>query len=127
MANPGFIKNFHAAGTLGAYRIAAYFDQKDFTVAQSADPSKPIVGLTEHGSDRNGRVDIVMTQTGNVEYGGDIKNGDPIVPDENGKAIALDISAYAEDAQIWVLGNALEDGRAGTIGTSTINPFLIVK
>lgn len=126
MANPGFIKNFDAASEIGTYRIVAMFNV-DFTVQQAANVAMPIVGVSEHGSTDNGRCDVVMSQTGVVEYGGDVKTGDVLVADAQGRAIKFDKAGHADDDIIWALGTALEDGDEGTIGTATVNPFMIVK
>ena len=126
MANPGFIKNFDAASAIGSHRIIAMFNV-DFTVQQAASVSQPIVGVSEHGSTDNGRCDVVMTQTGVVEFGGNVKTGDVLIPDAEGRAIKFDKANHAEDDIVWALGIALEDGDEGTIGTSTISPFMIVK
>lgn len=129
MANPGFIKNFDAATSIAPHRIVAMFSN-DFAVRQANGVAQPIIGLSEHGNDNNAiadRCDVVMSQTGEVEFGATIAPGQQIVTDAEGKAIPFDKAAYVEDNEIWVLGTALEGGDAGTIGTVTINPFLIVK
>ncbi|AZZ98259.1 hypothetical protein [Pseudoalteromonas sp. R3] len=128
MARPGLIKNYIADGMLGKYRIAAVSTGADFTATQATGVSSPILGLTELGSDNEvHRVDVTMTQTGEVTYGGDVMPGDPLVSDAEGRGIKLDMSLYAEDNEIWVLGTALESGKLGTVGSATISPYLIVK
>ncbi|ALU41932.1 hypothetical protein [Pseudoalteromonas rubra] len=128
MARPGLIKNYIADGALGKYRIAAVSTGADFTATQASGVSSPILGLTELGSDNEiNRVDVTMTQTGEVTYGGDVMPGDPLVSDAEGRGIKLDMSLYAEDNEIWVLGTALESGKLGTVGSATISPYLIVK
>ena len=126
MAQPGFIKNFDATSDIASYRIVSLFNV-DFTVQQAADVSQTVVGVSEHGSDNSGRCDVVMSGIGAVEFGGDIVTGNAIVADSDGKAIAFVKANHADDDEIWVLGTALENGDAGTVGTVTINPFLIVK
>ena len=126
MNNPGLIKNFDAPSAIGVHRIAT-FNGADFSVQQGSTITQAIAGLTEHGSDNVGRCDVVMTQTGLVEFGGDVTAGDSLMSDANGKAVAFDKSVPIDDAAIWILGTALESGDDGTIGTTTINPFLIVK
>ena len=126
MANPGFIKNFDVSSAVAAYRIVSMFNA-DFTAQQAASVEQPIIGVSEHGSDSRGRCDVVMSQTGVVEFGGDIVTGNTLVAGGDGRAVAFDKATHADDAQVWALGVALENGDAGTIGTVTINPFLIVK
>jgi len=126
MAQPGFIKNFDVSSAIGSYRIVAMFNV-DFTTQQAADVSQAIVGVSEHGSDDSGRCDVVLSGTGAVEFGGVVVAGNPIVADSDGRAIAFNKADHTEDAEVWVLGVALENGDAGTVGTVTINPFLIVK
>ncbi len=130
MANPGLIKNFKVDAVVDAYRIVAFDSAADFSVKQASDVAQPIVGLSEHGSSPGNtemRCDVVMSQTGMVEYGADITTGDVLVSDDDGKAVAFSKVGYADDAEVWAIGVALESGDAGTIGTTTISPFLIVK
>jgi hypothetical protein len=130
MANPGFIKNFRTDAVIDPYRIVAFDSAADFSVDQSAGVADPIVGLSEHGSSKGNtemRCDVVMDQTGNVEYGGDVATGDVLVSDAEGRAVAFSKAGYVDDAEVWALGVALESGKLGTIGSTTISPFLIVK
>lgn len=130
MANPGFIKNLKVDAVVDAYRIVALDSAADFSVKQASDVDQPIVGLSEHGSSPSNtemRCDVVMDRTGHVEYGGNVTTGDVLVADADGKAVSFSKAAYIEDAEVWAIGIALESGDAGTIGTTTISPFLIVK
>lgn len=130
MANPGFIKNFTATAVIDAYRIVAFDSASDFSVKQATGVATPIAGLSEHGSssgNREIRCDVVMDQTGVIEYGDDIATGDVLVSDDEGKAVVFTPAQYADDAAVWAIGIALESGDAGTIGSTTISPFLIIK
>lgn len=126
MANPGFIKAFKVSGELQPFRIVTYTGT-DFEVAQAVNSSTPIAGVTEWGKNVSNRADVVMSRMANVEYGDDVVAGDTLVPDTEGRAVKLDMDLKAEDAEVWVIGVAQESGKLGTIGTTTVAPFLIVK
>ena len=126
MANPGFIQTFKVAGELTPFRVATYTGT-DFEVAQATDSSTPIAGVTEWGKNISNRADVVMSRMANIEYGGDVVAGDSLVPDAEGRAVKLDMDSKAEDSEVWVIGVAQESGKLGTVGTTSVAPFLIVK
>lgn len=126
MAQPGLIKNYGVANVVESYRIAVMTDV-DFTVEVAIDTTKAIVGVSEHGSTEKMRCDVVMSGIAAVEFGADIAPGDAIVADADGKAIPFVAADYSEDSLTWVLGVALESGKDGTIGSVTVNPFVVVK
>ncbi|WP_063705193.1 DUF2190 family protein [Pseudoalteromonas gelatinilytica] len=125
MAQPGFIRNFSAVSAITANRLVVVSALEDFHVAAATDASAVFAGVTEQGTDNHLRVDVVMTQSAPVEFGGDIAAGDLIVADAEGKAIALDLADYVGETQIHVAGWAMETGDAGTIGDIFLAPQLI--
>lgn len=127
MANPGLIKNFYTPSVVDQYRIVSFTGVKDREVEQASLPSGSVVGVSEHGSTNQGRVDVIMSGTGFVQYGGDIAAGDPLVADAQGQAVKFDPANHIEDEQVWIVGQAMEAGDAGTIGVVVIRPMLIVK
>ena len=126
MANPGLIKNYGASGSIAKHRIVA-LAAADFTVGQANGAAKAYAGVSDLGSDKAGRCDVIKTQTAPLEFGANVAAGDPLIADADGKGIPFDKAAFGEDAQVWVIGTAEEAGDAGTIGTVTVNPFMIVK
>lgn len=125
MAQPGFIRNFSAVSSIAANRLVVVSALEDFHVVAATDASTVFAGVTEQGTDNHLRVDVVMTQSAPVEFGGDIAAGDLIVADAEGKAIALDLADYVGETQIHVAGWAMETGDAGTIGDIFLAPQLI--
>ncbi|BDF94308.1 hypothetical protein [Pseudoalteromonas sp. KAN5] len=125
MAQPGFIRNFVAVAAIAANRLVAVSELEDFQVIGATDASAVFAGVTEQGTDQHLRVDVVMTQSAPVEFGGDIAAGDWIVADADGKAIALNLADYVGETQIHVAGWAMEEGDAGTIGDIFLAPQLI--
>jgi len=125
MAQPGFIRNFVAVAAIAANRLVAVSALEDFQVGPAVDASAVFVGVTEQGTDKHLRVDVVMTQSAPVEFGGDIAAGDLIVADADGKAIAFDLADYEGETQIHVAGWAMEEGDDGTIGDIFLAPQLI--
>jgi hypothetical protein len=125
--NLGLIKNRSNTGAVNDNRIVCNDPDVDFSVKQAAAVTTAIAGVVQYGQENQARVDVVMTGIADVEYGGDVKNGDPLVSDAQGMAIKFAVASHADDALIWLLGIAQEDGSAGTIGSVFINPQLIVK
>ncbi|GGF00769.1 DUF2190 family protein [Pseudoalteromonas gelatinilytica] len=125
MAQPGFIRNFSAVSSIAANRLVVVSALEDFHVVAATDASTVFAGVTEQGTDNHLRIDVVMTQSAPVEFGGDIAAGDLIVADAEGKAIALDLADYVGETQIHVAGWAMETGDAGTIGDIFLAPQLI--
>ncbi|MEC8325909.1 MAG: hypothetical protein VX100_07420 [Pseudomonadota bacterium] len=127
MAIPGLIRNFSCSTPVAANRFVAA-DGADFSCKQANGVGAAILGATEQSSnDNHNRVDVVLTQSCPVEFAGNITAGDQVVADASGKAVALDMAAYVDDAQVFVAGTALESGDAGVIGEIQLNPYLIVK
>ncbi|ATG77646.1 hypothetical protein [Pseudoalteromonas sp. 1_2015MBL_MicDiv] len=125
MAQPGFIRNFSAEDIIPPNRLVAVSAAADFHVGLAIDASAIYAGVTEQGTDDHLRVDVVMTQSAPIEFGGDIAAGDLIVADADGKAIGLDLASYVGETKIHVAGWAMEEGDAGTIGDIFLAPQLI--
>ena len=125
MAQPGFIRNFSSEDVIPANRLVVVSAAADFQVEPAVDASAVFVGVTEQGTDNHLRVDVVMTQSAPVEFGGDIAAGDLIVADADGKAIALDLANFVGETQVYVAGWVMEDGEAGVIGDVFLNPHVV--
>ncbi|MCG7549213.1 hypothetical protein [Pseudoalteromonas sp. Of7M-16] len=126
MAIPGLIRNFESNAPLPANRFVAA-DIGDFMATNATGIQSPILGVTEQGTDKKLRVDVVMTQLAPIELGGDFAGGEYAVSDSEGRAIPLDPTALADDTEIHVAGKVLEKGDAGTIVDIHIAPFVIIK
>lgn len=125
MANPGFIKNFVATAVIAANRLVVVSPVADFAVASAVDASAAYAGVTEQGTDEHLRIDVVMTQSAPVEFGGVIEAGDLIVADADGKAVAFDLATSVGETQIHIAGWAMEDGDVGVIGDIFLAPQVI--
>ena len=126
MAIPGLIRNFASNTNIDANRIVVCASG-DFMCQQAADVTQAVLGVTEQGTDKQGRVDVVMTQIAPIELGADFNGGEFAVADAQGRAIPFDKDTFADDDTINVVGKVLEAGNEGTIADITLIPFLIVK
>ena len=104
MSNPGFIKNYTAAGDIAAKRIAAL--AAGGNVSQASSGTANLIGAVELACESGSRVDVVLTGIAEVEAGENLNCGDYITSDANGKAVA----AGAADT---VIGKAADDAAAG--------------
>lgn len=119
MANPDLIKSFIAGGAIPARRIVVFgADSNTVIVASAATGS--LIGVSDLGADAAGdRLDVILDDIAEVEYGGIVTNGDLITSDANGKAIT------ATAAGSRIIGYAMVSGVAGDIGSINIVPSKI--
>lgn len=126
MAIPGLIRNFEATNEILPNRIVVV-DTGDFMARQAAVVAENVLGVTEQGTDKLFRVDVVLDQIAPVELGGDFLGGEWAVSDAEGRAVPFDKATFAEDDTINIVGKVLEAGDAGTIVDIHLTPFIIVK
>lgn len=119
MARPDLILSFIAGAAITAKRIVA-FGADDNTVVTASAANGSLIGVSDLGADAAGdRLDVILDDIAEVEYGGTITRGDLITSDANGKAIT------AVTAGSRVIGFAMVSGVSGDIGSINIAPSKI--
>ncbi|MBV5334724.1 MAG: DUF2190 family protein [Sulfuricurvum sp.] len=117
MARPDLIISFIAGAAIAAHRIVV-FGVDDNTVVTASAATGSLIGVSDLGADAAGdRLDIIMDDIADVEYGGTVTRGDPITSDANGKAITATVAGSR------VIGFAMVSGVVGDIGSINITPF----
>jgi len=113
MANPDLIKSYIAEAAITPYRIVK-FGSADSNVVPASASADALLGICgQVGGDLGKRVDIVLDDIAEVEFGGSITRGDWLTSDANGKAIPAAAGAN-------VIGRAMVSGVVGDIGTCLI-------
>lgn len=119
MANPDLIKTFTAEAAVAAYRIVKH-GTADTNVVQAAASTDALLGVSGLlAGVIDNRVDIILCDIAEVEYGGTITRGDWLTADANGKAVA---AAPAAGVNANVIGRAMMSGVTGDIGTVLLAP-----
>lgn len=112
--NPGLTKTFTAETAVAAYRIVKH-GSGDTSVVQAAAVSDSLLGVTGQLAGEAGkRVEAVMSDTCEVEFGGTVTRGDWLTSDANGKAVT---AAPAAGVNNNVIGRAMCSGVLGDIGS----------
>jgi hypothetical protein len=113
MANPGLIKSFTSEAAIAAYRIVK-FGTSDGAVLQAAAVGDSLIGVTgQVAGDAGKRVDVILSDTAEVEYGGNVTRGDWLTSDASGRAVS---AAPAAGVNNNVIGRAMVSGVLGDIG-----------
>ena len=113
MANPGLIKTFTAETAVTPYRIVKH-GSADTSVVMATASTDSLLGVScQIQGDLGKRVDIVLSDIADVEYGGDITRGDWLTSDANGKAVT---AAPAAGVNANCIGRAMCSGVLGDIG-----------
>ena len=115
----GLIKNCTSNGAIEKRRIVGFGAVEGEAVQATGD--QPYLGVTgPRGAEAAGsRVDVQMDGLRDLDFGGVIAYGDWITADANGKGIVADPAA---DAQMNVIGRAMESGVDGSYGKVQIIP-----
>ncbi|MDR2551446.1 MAG: hypothetical protein LBD10_14745 [Desulfobulbus sp.] len=122
MPNPGLIKTFVAEAAVAAYRIAK-FGTSDANVVQATAVGDALIGVCGLvAGDAGRRVDIIMSDIAEVEYGGNVTRGDWLTTDASGRAVS---AAPAAGTNNNVIGRALVSGVVGDIGHCMLAPCRI--
>ncbi|ACI98532.1 capsid cement protein [Rhodospirillum centenum] len=112
MSNPGLIKAFKAGAAIAARRVVKF--EADGDVVQAAAATDAVIGVSDLGAAAAGdTVDVILSDTAAVEYGGPVTFGAPLTADADGKAV---VASPAAGANNWIIGQAMVDGVAGDIG-----------
>lgn len=119
MSNLGMVRNFTANGLINKRRIVK-FGAAEWEAAQ-ADGNQPYIGITgpRGAAAAKDRVDVQMDEIRDLDFGGVVAYGDWITADADGKGVA---AAPAADAQMNVIGRAMEMGVDGSYGKVHIMP-----
>ncbi|HHT7856354.1 capsid cement protein [Pasteurella multocida] len=117
---PELIIAYSAEGEIKGYRIVAFGEEKESAKQATAATDKLIGISTRVPKDPGEHVDVVRGGLYPVMYGGDIKRGDCLTTDAQGRAV----KATAKQAYI---GFAEEDGVEGDLGSLFIVPGFTVE
>ncbi|QLB15883.1 hypothetical protein A6B39_10700 [Mannheimia granulomatis] len=113
--NPELIVAYITEGKIEGYHIVAFGEEKD-GAKQATAPTDKLIGIsTRVPKDPGEHVDVVRSGLYPVMYGADIKRGDCLTADVQGRAV----KAAAKQAYI---GFAEEDGTEGDLGSVFIVP-----
>ena len=123
MSEFGLIKSFTGAEAIAARRIAAFADTEG-EVAQATGGAAPIAGVIGiHACEGAGRrAEVIQHGYAEVDFGGDVAQGDPLSADAQGRAVA---ALPAAGSTVWILGYANQDGAAGEYGQVRVAPGLL--
>lgn len=117
--NPGLIKSFTAETAIAAYRIVKH-GTADTNAIQATGVNDALIGVSgQVAGDVGKRVDIILTDTTEVEYGGTVTRGDFLTSDASGRAVT---SAPAAGTNNNVIGRAMVSGVVGDIGSVFLAP-----
>lgn len=112
---PELITAYVTEGKIEGYRIVAFGEDKN-GAKQATEVTDKLIGIsTRVPKDPGEHVDVVRSGLYPVMYGADIKRGDPLTTDAQGRAV----KATAKQAYI---GFAEEDGEEGDFGSLFITP-----
>lgn len=119
MARPDLIMSFLASTLIAAHRIVT-FDTDDNTVITASSETNALLGISDLGADNAGdRLDVIMDDICEVEFGGTITRGDLLTSDSVGRAVTATIAGSR------IIGIAMVSGVIGDIGTVNIVPSKI--
>ncbi len=122
MNNPDLIKNFVPESAIEPYRIVTFGSDDEYVVQASAS-TDGLIGVSDSlGGEASVRVDVVMSDITEVEYGGAVTRGDLLTSDADGKAITASPDA---GSNVRTIGTAMVSGVDGDIGSVFLNPSQI--
>ena len=100
MANRGLIKSFTAESAVAAYRIVKH-GAADTVVAQATAVTDSLLGVTSQlAGVINTRVDVVLGDSTDVEYGATVTRGDWLTTDSVGRAVTAAPAAGVNNNEI---------------------------
>lgn len=113
----GLIINYNAGAAVAPHRIVKH-GGSDSEAIQAAAATDALIGVSDQlGADASGDpLDVIRSDLGEVEYGGNVTRGNPLTSDADGKAVA----ATTDGARI--VGFAEVSGVDGDIGSVHIAP-----
>ncbi|MEX1120866.1 MAG: DUF2190 domain-containing protein [Balneolales bacterium] len=119
MKTEGLIKTFIADGAVTGRRLVKP-GAADGQATQASAVTDAIIGVSDAvGADASGRLDVIMSDIAEVEFGGAITRGDFITSDADGKAVA---AAPAAGVNNSVAGRAMISGVDGDFGYVLLAP-----
>jgi hypothetical protein len=112
----GLIKNFGAGGAIPARRFVKFSGVDDDTVVLATGPTDAVIGVSvDLDAVAGDRVDVALTDIGEVTYGAAVTRGDLLVSDAQGRAVT---AAPAAGANVRTAGFALTSGVLGDFGVA---------
>lgn len=119
MSNHGLTKAFVAGAAIASNRFIK-FGADDRTVIQGAAAGDSIFAVSDDVGCASGeRIDIILTQTATIEYGGTVTRGSLLMSDSVGRAIA---ATAASGTNVRTGGIALVSAVSGDKGPILILP-----
>lgn len=110
--NPGLIKSYIAESSVLPYRIIAH-GTADGQVIQAASATALVTGVSgQLGADASERVDVTLSGRAEVELGGVVSRGEPLVANASGMAIT---AAPTAGNNVRIVGFATVSGVSGDI------------
>ncbi|SDH92253.1 DUF2190 family protein [Roseospirillum parvum] len=111
MSNPGLIKSYKVGAAVAPRRIVTLASGE---VVQATAATDALIGVSDLGAANAGDVaDVVLSDLADVEYGGNVAEGDWLTADDDGKAVA---AAPGAGAYASIIGQAMVAGADGDIG-----------
>lgn len=109
---PSLIKSYEASAAVAGCRIVAFSDTSASSkVAQAATSTAPAIGISGPlGAALGEMCDTILDGQADLDLGGTVTTGSPLMADASGKGIAA-VAATATTRR--VIGFALEPGVAG--------------
>lgn len=119
----GLIKNFTSDGQIEKRRLIS-FGSKEGHIKRAAVGDKLLGVSGIRGAKAAGeRVDGYLDRIRTVEYGGVVAYGDPLTADAVGRAVKAEPGA---GEKVWIIGFAMEAGKLGTHGSTTVQPQQLI-
>lgn len=119
----GLIKNFTSDGQIEKRRLIS-FGSKEGHIKRAAVGDKLLGVSGIRGAKAAGeRVDACLDRIRTVEYGGVVAYGDPLTADADSRAVKAEPGA---GEKVWIIGFAMEAGKAGTHGSTTVQPQQLI-
>lgn len=121
---PSLIKSYEATAAVAGFRIVAFSEvAASSKVAQAATSTAPAIGVSGPlGAALGEMCDTVLDGQADLDLGGTVTAGAPIMSDASGKGIAA-VAAAATTRR--VVGFALEPGVAGDRIKVRVSPSLL--
>ncbi len=123
MAGPNVLltKTFIAGGTI-AKNVMVKFDTAADTVIAAAAATDLVMGVSEHAAVAGERIEVALVGIAEIKAGGAVTQGDFVVADSAGEAVAMAAAATIKMAA----GQAMATAADGDIIPVLLNPYKAV-
>jgi Uncharacterized conserved protein (DUF2190) len=113
--------NYLALGAISAFRIVKFDSDGVVTLATTGIDAS--IGISDNISIADGeRCDVHRLGVVDIEYGGNVTAGQPLVPDALGRAVP---ASPGSGVNLRIIGFAEVDGAFGDIGKVLLNPSVM--